>query len=167
MSANYPFVLKSLPYSKDALAPIISQETIQFHHGKHQQTYVDNLNKLVGGTVDEGKSLQQLMLSPKDPIRRNAAQIYNHEFYWDGMKPKGTISTPNEELLRVIEKDFGSFEAFKKSFTLEAQSHFGSGWAWLVWNPDQKKTQVISTHDEGSPVMHGLVPLLTCDVWEQ
>eukprot|EP00004_Rigifila_ramosa_P018409 TRINITY_DN457_c0_g1_i1.p1 TRINITY_DN457_c0_g1~~TRINITY_DN457_c0_g1_i1.p1 ORF type:complete len:203 (+),score=37.97 TRINITY_DN457_c0_g1_i1:42-650(+) len=161
------FSLPPLPYAIDALAPHISKETLEFHHGKHHNAYVVNLNKLVAGTEHAGKTLEQLILTQKGPIFNNAGQIWNHTFYWHSMAPAaaGGGGLPSGALKAAIDRDFGSFEAFKEKFTTAATTHFGSGWAWLVADKTGK-LQVVGTHDAGNPLTDGLKPLLTIDIWE-
>lgn len=160
--------LPALPYALDALKPHISEETLQFHYGKHHQTYVDNLNKFVGqdaGLV--GKTLEQIIASAAkpSPLFNNAAQVWNHTFYWKSMSPNGG-GAPKGEIATLIEKDFGSFEEFKKQFSAAATGHFASGWAWLV-KTNEGKLKIVDTHDAETPLRSGLgTPLLTCDVWE-
>jgi Fe-Mn family superoxide dismutase len=158
------FTLPALPYSMDALAPHISQETLEYHYGKHHQTYVTNLNKLVAGTEFESMSLEEIISKSKGGIFNNAAQIWNHTFYWHSLSPKGG-KEPTGKLAEAINKYFGSFAAFKEQFTQTAIGTFGSGWAWLVQdaNGDLK---LISTSNAGTPMTEGLTALLTCDVWE-
>ncbi len=156
--------LPPLPYPKDALAPVISAETIEFHYGKHHQTYVDNLNKLIVGTEFANATLDQIVRKAQGPIFNNAAQVWNHTFYWNGLSPKGG-GEPAGQLAAAIAKAFGSFPAFQQQFTQAAVTLFGSGWAWLV-----KKTggdlAIVQTSNAGNPITAGDTPLLTCDVWE-
>jgi Fe-Mn family superoxide dismutase len=159
-----PFTLPSLPYALDALAPFLSKETLEFHYGKHQQTYVDNLNKLVPGTEFDGKSLEDIILKAQGPVFNNAAQVWNHTFYWSGLKPGGG-GEPSGALAAVLNASFGSFAAFKEKFTDASVKHFGSGWGWLVRGKDGKLS-VESTANAGNPMTAGSKPLLTCDVWE-
>ena len=158
------FELPALPYAKDALAPYISKETIEYHYGKHHQTYVNNLNKLIPGTEYEGKSLEEIILASQGGIFNNAAQIWNHSFYWNCLTPKSN-KKPTGELLEAIDKAFGSFEAFKAAFSEKAATTFGSGWAWLV-KDESGALNIISTSNAGCPLTDGETPLLTCDVWE-
>lgn len=158
------FTLPELPYAKDALAPHISQETLEYHYGKHHQAYVTNLNKLIAGTEFEAMSLEEIILKAKGGIFNNAAQVWNHTFYWHCMSPNGG-GAPKGPLGEAIDKHFGSFAAFKEQLTQTAISTFGSGWAWLV--QDQSgDLKIISTSNAGTPMTEGLTPLLTCDVWE-
>lgn len=158
------FELPPLPYAKDALAPYISAETLEFHHGKHHQTYVTNLNNLVPGTEFEGLSLEQIVVKSSGGIFNNAAQVWNHTFYWNCLTPKGA-GAPSGALADAINATFGSFDKFKEEFTKCAVTTFGSGWAWLVKNADGSLA-LVSTSNAGCPLTTGQVPLLTCDVWE-
>ncbi|MFO1417556.1 MAG: superoxide dismutase [Methylotetracoccus sp.] len=159
------FELPALPYPINALEPHISAETLEFHHGKHHQTYVTNLNNLVPGTSFEGLSLEQIVTTaPAGPIFNNAAQVWNHTFYWNSLTPKPSDG-PSGELKAAIERDFGSVDAFREEFTKVAIGTFGSGWAWLVKNTDGKLA-IVSTSNAACPLTSGQVPLLTCDVWE-
>lgn len=158
------FELPKLPYTTDALAPYISQETIEFHYGKHHQTYVTNLNNLVVGTEFEGKSLEEIVMKSSGGIFNNAAQVWNHTFYWNCLAPNAG-GKPTGELLAAIEKTFGSFEQFKEDFSKTAITTFGSGWAWLV-KTAQGELKLVSTSNAATPLTEGHTPLLTCDVWE-
>lgn len=158
------FTLPELPYSKDALMPHISPETIDYHYGKHHNAYVVKLNELVQGTSFAGKSLEDVIKTSEGGIFNNAAQIWNHTFYWNCLSPKGG-GQPKGKLLEEINKTFGSFEEFKKKFTEKAITTFGSGWAWLVLNKDGK-LEITSTSNAGCPLTLGQKALLTCDVWE-
>lgn len=160
--------LPELPYAKNALAPHISEETINFHYGKHHQAYVTNLNKLIAGTDLEGKSLEDIIKATandasKTGIFNNAAQVWNHTFYWNSMKPNGG-GKPNAALLAKIEADFGSFEAFAEAFKTAGATQFGSGWAWLVL--EDGKLKVTKTANAHTPLTTNAKPLLTMDVWE-
>jgi len=158
------FELPPLPYEKDALEPHISKETIEFHYGKHHQTYVTNLNNLVPGTEFEGKSLEAIIKSSSGGVFNNAAQIWNHTFYWHCLSPNGG-GEPTGALAKAINDTFGSFSAFKDQFSKTAITTFGSGWAWLVKNSDGSLA-LTSTSNAGTPMAQGQVALLTCDVWE-
>lgn len=159
------FELPNLPYAMDALAPHISRETLEFHHGKHHATYVTNLNNLIKGTKFENSSLEEIIKNAgPGGLFNNAAQHFNHSFYWTSLKPRGG-GQPGGQLGDAIKNAFGDFEAFKKKFTDAAVTHFGSGWAWLVKNSDGS-IAVEATHDADTPIAHGKKPLLTCDVWE-
>lgn len=159
------FELPALPYDKDALEPHISAETIDYHYGKHHQTYVNNLNNLVDGTEDANKSLEELILNSEGGLFNNAAQVWNHSFYWNCLSPIGGGTPPTGALLDAINNKFGSFEEFHALFTKTAISTFGSGWAWLVKNNDGE-LEVTSTSNADSPMCHNQKALLTCDVWE-
>ena len=158
------FELPALPYAKDALAPHISGETLDYHYGKHHQAYVTNLNKLVEGKPEASKSLEDIILSSDGGVFNNAAQIWNHTFYWQSMKPNGG-GQPTGDLADAINRDFGSFEKFAEEFTAAATTQFGSGWAWLVLGKD-KKLAVTKTPNADLPLKHGQKALLTIDVWE-
>jgi Fe-Mn family superoxide dismutase len=158
------FELPALPYARDALAPHISPETIDFHYGKHHQTYVTNLNNLVPGTEFEGMSLEEIVKKSSGGIFNNAAQVWNHTFYWHSLSPKGG-GEPTGRLADAITKSFGSFAAFKEEFTKVALGTFGSGWAWLVERPDGS-LGIVSTSNAATPLTGPDRPLLTCDVWE-
>ena len=156
-------VLPELPYDKKALEPHISAETLEYHHGKHHKAYVDNLNNLQKGTEFESKTLEEIVKTSSGGIYNNAAQIWNHTFFWHCLSPEGQ-SIPGS-LEERIKADFGSVADFKDKLKAEAVGHFGSGWAWLVLNGD--KLEITSLHDADSPVAHdGMKPLLTLDVWE-
>ena len=158
------FELPALPYAKDALAPHISAETLEFHYGKHHQTYVTNLNNLVPGTEFEGLSLEEIILKSTGGIFNNAAQIWNHTFYWNSLAANAG-GEPTGALADAINANFGSFAKFKEEFTKCAVTTFGSGWAWLVKNTDGNLA-LVSTSNAGCPLTTGQTPLLTCDVWE-
>jgi len=158
------FELSTLPYARDALAPHISAETLDYHYGKHHQAYVNKLNELIVGTIFEDSSLEEIIDQADGVLFNNAAQIWNHDFYWHCLSPKGG-SEPNGVLLNSIEATFGSFAAFKQEFTASATGNFGSGWTWLVKDSDNELS-IINTANADNPLQHGLVPLLTCDVWE-
>ncbi len=157
------FILPPLPYPREALAPNISAETIDFHYGKHHQAYLTNLNNLTVGTPWEGKALEEIVLGAKDALFNNAAQVWNHTFYWNGLKPGGG-GTPTGVVADAIAGAFGGFDAFKEQLTKAAVGHFGSGWAWLVLAGG--KLAIESTANAGCPLREGKTPLLTCDVWE-
>jgi len=158
------FELPPLPYAKDALAPFISAETIDFHYGKHHQAYVTNLNNLVKGTENESKSLEDIILSSSGGLFNNAAQVWNHTFYWNNLKPAGG-GEPTGALADAINKTFGSFAAFKEKFSASAVGNIGSGWTWLVKNKDGS-LEIVNTGNAGCPLTEGKKPLLTVDVWE-
>jgi len=156
--------LPALPFAKDALAPLISAETLEYHYGKHHQAYVDNLNKFIPGTKFENLSLEEIVRSSDGKIFNNAAQVWNHSFYWNCLAPNAG-GTPAGALLQRIEKAFGSFEQFQKQFTETAVGLFGSGWAWLVSTP-QGTLELRATSNAGTPLATADKPVLTCDVWE-
>jgi Fe-Mn family superoxide dismutase len=158
------FELPQLPYAMDALAPYISRETLEFHHGKHHAAYVNKLNELIKGTADEGKSLDDIIKSAKGGLFNQAAQHWNHSFYWKSLAPMAG-GEPKGKIADAIKKAFGGFDAFKQKFTQEATGHFGSGWAWLVQAADGSLA-VESTHDADTPLAHGKHAIITCDVWE-
>ena len=163
-----PFVLPPLPYAQDALAPVISANTLGFHHGKHHKTYVDNLNKLVPGTEYEGMTLEQIVnatagKADKAGIFNNAAQVWNHTFYWNCLRGNGG-GTPSGDLATKIESAFNGFDNFKKEFANAAVTQFGSGWAWLV--SEGGSVKVVKTGNAEVPFTKGQKPLLTIDVWE-
>jgi Fe-Mn family superoxide dismutase len=158
------FTLPQLPYAMDALAPHISKETLEYHYGKHHQAYVTNLNKLVTGTEFESMNLEDVILKAKGGMFNNAAQAWNHTFYWHSLSPNGG-GEPKGALADAINKNFGSFAAFKEQFTQAAATTFGSGWAWLVQDASGA-LKIISTSNAGTPMTEGLTALLTCDVWE-
>lgn len=159
------FTLPQLPYPSDALAPHLSKETFEFHHGKHHATYVNNLNDLVKGGKYENATLEEIVKSAEPgKLFNNAAQHWNHSFYWTSMKPNGG-GQPSGKLAAAIDKAFGNFDAFKKQFQDIAVGQFGSGWAWLVAAADGS-VAVESSHDAETPLTKGKTPLLTCDVWE-
>lgn len=156
--------LPALPYPKDGLVPFLSPETLEYHYGKHHQAYVTNLNALIQGTEFEARSLEEIIRTSKGAIFNNAAQVYNHTFYWHCMKPNGG-GLPGGPLLQAIEATFGSFDEFKAAFAQCAVTTFGSGWAWLVKEADGRLA-LVSTSNAATPLTEGKTPLLTCDVWE-
>ena len=158
------FELPPLPYDRTALEPHISGETIDFHYGKHHQAYVTNLNKQIEGTEFESMDLESIIRKSQGGIFNNAAQVWNHTFYWHCMKPGGG-GEPTGKLGEAIAKAFGSFAAFKEQFTATAVGTFGSGWAWLVQRPDGSLA-LVSTPNAATPLTGADTPLLTCDVWE-
>jgi superoxide dismutase, Fe-Mn family len=155
--------LPPLPYAKDALAPHISAETLEFHHGKHHQGYVTNVNKMIEGTANANKSLEDIIRTAEGGLFNNAAQVWNHSFYWKCMKPGGG-GEPSGALAEALKRDFGSAAGFKQKFKEAALAQFGSGWAWLVHNGG--KLEVAKTANADLPLKHGQKALLTCDVWE-
>ncbi|MBL4851945.1 MAG: superoxide dismutase [Fe] [Gammaproteobacteria bacterium] len=157
--------LPALPYALDALAPHISAETLEIHHGKHHAAYVTNINNLVAGTEYEGLSLQQIIVkAPTGGIFNNAAQIWNHTFYWNCLSPNGG-GEPTGAIADAINLAFGSFAEFKEQFSKTSITTFGSGWGWLVKNSDGSLA-LASTSNAGNPMTEGQTPILTCDVWE-
>lgn len=159
------FELPALPYEKNALEPYISAETLEYHHGKHHQAYVTNLNNLIPGTEYETMTLDEIIKkAPGGGIFNNAAQVWNHTFYWHCMTPNSK-NEPEGALKDAIVAAFGSVDKFKEEFTKAAIGTFGSGWAWLVKNPVDK-LEIVSTSNAGNPMTSNQTPLLTCDVWE-
>src|SRR6266851_4664022 len=158
------FELPKLPYAKNALAPYISEETLEYHHGKHHAAYVAKLNELVANTKLAGMSLEEILRTSNGAIFNNGAQHWNHSFYWKCMAPMA-VGTPNGELAAAIRRDFKSFDEFKKSFDAAAEGRFGSGWAWLVQKNDGSLA-IEKTPNAENPLTRGLRPLLACDVWE-
>ncbi len=146
------------------MEPTISQETLEFHYGKHHQTYVTNLNNLVTGTEFENASLEEIVMKASGGIFNNAAQIWNHTFYWNGLSPNGG-GAPSGALADAINSAFGSFDEFKKQFSASAAGNFGSGWTWLVKNSDGG-VEIVNTSNAANPMTDGKTPLLTVDVWE-
>jgi Fe-Mn family superoxide dismutase len=156
-------VLPKLPYEMTALAPTISQETLEYHYGKHHQAYVTNLNKLIEGTEFANLSLEDTIMKSSGGIFNNAAQVWNHTFYWHCMAPK--TSEPTGAMADALIKKFGSIEDFKKQFSQAAATVFGSGWAWLVKNADGS-LEIVQTSNAGTPMQQHKKALFTCDVWE-
>ena len=156
--------LPELPYAIDALAPHISQETLEFHHGKHHKTYVDKLNGMIPGTEFEGKSLEDIIKSSSGPVFNNAAQIWNHTFYWNCLSPNGG-GEPTGAVADAINAAFGSFAEFKAAFNDRAVNNFGSSWTWLVKNADGS-LEIVNTSNAGTPMTEGQTALLTVDLWE-
>ncbi|MEK6705343.1 MAG: superoxide dismutase [Bdellovibrionota bacterium] len=160
------FQLPKLPYEIDALAPTLSKETLEYHYGKHHKTYIDKLNDLTKGTKFADMSLEQIILSAQGAVFNNAAQAWNHTFYWYSLSPKqGAGPASGSGLLKAIERDFGSLDGFKKTFSDAALNLFGSGWAWLV-RDKSGKLSVLATPNAENPLTKGSTPLLVCDVWE-
>ena len=157
------FKLPDLPYDKGALAPHLSQETLEYHHDRHHNAYVTNLNNLTADANVGDDELEEVILTAEGPLFNNAAQVWNHTFYWKCMRPGGG-GEPDGELAEAIDRDFGSFDKFKEQFTEAAVSQFGSGWAWLVLSSGMLK--VMKTGNADLPLKHGLPALLTVDVWE-
>lgn len=155
--------LPALPFAIDALEPIISRETLQYHHGKHHNAYVTKLNQLIPGTAFENATLEEIIRSAQGPIFNQAAQVWNHTFYWDCLSP--AESSPDGALLDAINTQFGSVEKFIATFNEKALALFGSGWTWLVKKADGSLA-IEQTSNADTPLRTGLTPLLTCDVWE-
>ena len=161
-------ILPELPYAKDALAPTISANTLEFHHGKHHKAYVDNLNKLIAGTDLESKALEEIIkIAAKDPAKagvfNNAAQVWNHSFYWKCLKPQGG-GAPTGAIAAKINAAFGSYDKFVEELKNAGTTQFGSGWAWLIQDGD--KLTITKTPNADNPLAHGQKALLTIDVWE-
>jgi Fe-Mn family superoxide dismutase len=162
-----PFTLPDLPFAKDALDPHMSAETLEFHHGKHHKAYVDKTNGMLPEKGLENASLIEVIKKAKEKsdkkLFNNAAQIWNHSFFWQCLAPAGSTK-PEGDLLKMIERDFGTTDALLEKLGTESVDHFASGWGWLVL--DNGKLKITSLHDADTPAVHGLVPLLTLDVWE-
>jgi Fe-Mn family superoxide dismutase len=156
--------LPALPYAMDALAPHMSKETMEFHYGKHHQAYVTNLNNLIKGTEFESASLEDIVKKSSGGVFNNAAQVWNHSFFWNCMKPGGG-GKPAGALASAIDKKWGSFDGFKEAFTKSAVGNFGSGWTWLVKKGDGA-VDIVNTSNAGTPLTGGDKALLTVDVWE-
>jgi Fe-Mn family superoxide dismutase len=157
------FELPALPYAQDALAPTISAETMEYHYGKHHQTYVDNLNKAVAGTADENASLEDIIMKAEGPLFNNAAQVWNHTFFWNSLSPNGG-GQPTGAIADRIAADFGGYDAFRAQITDAGLTQFGSGWAWLV--EKDGKLAIMKTPNADLPMKHGAKALFTIDVWE-
>jgi superoxide dismutase, Fe-Mn family len=162
------FSLPELPYEMDGLMPHMSAETLSFHYGKHHKGYVDKLNKLVAGTAHADNTLQEVIMDASEDeefetIFNNAAQVWNHTFFWNSMKQDGG-GAPSGDIADLIDRDFGSYEEFVSMFTEAATAHFGSGWAWLVM--DEDKLAIMTTENADMPMLHDATALLTCDLWE-
>lgn len=158
------FELPPLPYEKNALEPHISSETLDFHYGKHHQTYVTKLNGLVPGTEFEGKSLEDIIKTSSGGVFNNAAQIWNHTFYWNSLSPNGG-GAPTGALADAINAKWGSYDKFVEDFSTQAANNFGSGWTWLV-KTAAGDVEIVNTSNAGCPLTDNVTPLLTCDVWE-
>lgn len=156
--------LPPLPYAKNALAPSLSEETFDYHYGKHHQAYINNLNNLIPGTGFEHSSLEDIIRNSSGGIYNNAAQVWNHTFFWNSMKPEGG-GTPSGKLLEAIEAKWGNFGAFKEAFNKSAVGNFGSGWTWLVKKADGS-VEIVNMGPAGTPLTTGDKPLLCIDVWE-
>lgn len=158
------FELPSLPFAPDALEPVISANTLSFHHGKHHLAYVNNLNNLIKDTkYAENYSLEDIIKEAEGPVFNNAAQVWNHTFFWESLT--GEKIVPNEKVTNAINKSFDSFERFKELFSEASVKLFGSGWAWLVQDTEGNLS-IKQTSNAGTPITEGFIPLLTCDVWE-
>ncbi|TLP36177.1 superoxide dismutase [Arcobacter arenosus] len=155
--------LMKLPYELDALEPQMSKETLEFHYGKHHQTYVTKLNGLIEGTEFADKSLEEIIKSSEGGVFNNAAQVFNHDFFWNGLTPGG--SSISDEVASALTEAFGSVDKFKEDFTNAAVNNFGSGWTWLV-KDSSGALKIVSTSNAGTPITDGLTPVLTVDVWE-
>ena len=155
----------ALPYQKSALAPHISEQTLTYHYEKHHKGYADKLNGQIEGTNSAKASLEEIVKSSEGAVFNNAAQVWNHDFYWQSLSPSGG-GRPEGDLLKAIEKAFGSFEKFKEAFAAKALSQFGSGWAWLVLSADGVLKTISTANAESPLTFSGDKPLLTCDVWE-
>ncbi|MGB1226674.1 MAG: superoxide dismutase [Poseidonibacter sp.] len=155
--------LMTLPYALDALEPLMSKETLEFHYGKHHQTYVNKLNELIENTKYQDLSLNEIIKTSEGGIFNNAAQVFNHDFFWKGLTPNQSGISSNLE--DALVKAFGSVDEFKKQFTASAIGHFGSGWAWLIQD-ENKDLKIITTPNAQTPIQNDLKPLLVCDVWE-
>ena len=156
--------LAPLPYAKDALAPYLTAETLEYHYGKHHNAYVVNLNKFIDdGKADGTKTLEQIILSSDGPVFNNAAQLWNHTFFWNSMKPAGG-GKPTGKIAAKIDADFGSYDAFRAEFIAAAMGQFGSGWAWLVL--DGGKLKITKTSNADLPMKAGQTAIITIDVWE-
>lgn len=158
-----PFELPALPYEMTALEPVISKETLEFHYGKHHNTYVTNLNNLVAGTDFESMSLEEIVAKSEGGMFNNAAQVWNHTFYWNCLGPNG--GDASEELSDAISSAFGSMEQFQATFIDSATKNFGSGWTWLIKNASGG-LEILNTSNADTPIAQGKTPLLTIDVWE-
>lgn len=158
------FTLPELPYAKNALLPHMSEETLNFHYGKHHNAYVNNLNNLIKDTKFEKMSLEEIILSSEGPVFNNAAQIWNHTFFWNSLSPNGGGEATGK-VLELIKTEWGSFESFKEAFTKSAIANFGAGWTWLAQDKNGK-LQILNTSNAQTPITNGLNPLLTVDIWE-
>ncbi len=156
--------LPTLPFTEDALEPVISSETVEYHYGKHHRAYVNNLNNLVSGTAFEDAPLEEIIKQASGGIFNNAAQAWNHAFYWNCLSPKGS-GEPTGTLKKAINQTFESFDNFKTLFNTSATTNFGSGWTWLVKTEDGE-LEIVNTSNAANPMTEGKIPLLTVDVWE-
>ncbi len=158
------FELRKLPYDKNSMGDFLSPTTFEYHYGKHHQTYVNNLNNLIKGTEFENADLYEIITKANGGLFNNAAQVYNHDFYWDCITPKAT--TRSAEFDSAINAEFGSLDGFKEKFLSLATTLFGSGWCWLVLDPASKKLEIVQTSNAATPITQNKVPLLVVDVWE-
>lgn len=164
---NNAFQLQPLPYTQDALAPYISERTVQFHYGKHLAGYIENTNKQKAGTEFENRTVEEIMLHAEGGLFNNAAQVYNHYFHFEALQPcRENENTPCEKMLEVLRKEFGGFDEFKTRFTQAALTLFGSGYVWLAADPQGNKLEIVQTHNADNPLKGGKIPLLNLDVWE-
>jgi Fe-Mn family superoxide dismutase len=161
-----PVTLPALPFEKTALAPIMSAETLDFHHGKHHKAYVDKYNQLIVGTEFEQLSLEATIQKSTGPLFNNAAQIWNHTFFWNCLSPVEKKTTPSAILTQKLTEKFQSLDNFKEEFVKAAIGQFGSGWAWLVQNPKDHALSILTTSNAETPLTKGLKPIMTIDVWE-
>lgn len=162
--AAHEHALPPLPYALDALEPHMSAETLEFHHGKHHKTYVKKLNELIKGTRWEGMALEEIVRTSQGAIFNNAAQMWNHTFFWNCLTPESS-GKPAGELAKAIDEAFGSFDVFKDKFSKAAAEHFASGWAWLMQTP-AGELKIETTANAGTPIAGAGTPLITCDLWE-
>ena len=158
------FEVAPLPYAKDALAPVMSAETFEYHYEKHHKTYMTKLKGLIEGKPEASKTLEEVVKSSSGGVFNNAAQVWNHTFFWESMKPSGGGAPKSGEVADLIQRDFGGFENFKKQWGTEGMGRFGSGWVWLVL--DAGKGKIVTTPNAETPLTTSAKPLLTCDVWE-
>jgi superoxide dismutase, Fe-Mn family len=158
-------ILPPLPWAQDALEPVLSRETVEYHYGKHHQAYINKLNDLIPGTEYENLSLEDIIKKSSGSLFNNAAQVWNHTFYWHCLAPAAKSTAPKGKFAEALQKTFGSLEEFRKHFSQTAVNTFGSGWAWLIKNATGT-LEIISTSNAGTPMTEGKQALLTCDVWE-
>lgn len=164
---NNAFQLQPLPYTQDALAPYISERTVQFHYGKHLAGYIENTNKQKAGTEFENRTVEEIMLHAEGGLFNNAAQVYNHYFQFEALQPgRENEDAPCEKMLEVLRKEFGGFDEFKTRFTQAALTLFGSGYVWLTVTPQKNKLEIVQTRNAENPLKEGKIPLLNLDVWE-
>lgn len=164
------FVLPPLPFAPNSLGPIMSEETLSYHHGKHHAAYVNKANELIAGSGHEGKPLEDVIVASwkekKTPLFNNTAQIWNHTFFWNGIKPGGGGTSMPASVAKRIDKDLGGYDAFRSKFVEACVSQFGSGWGWLVMDNASGVLEIMKTPNAEPPFVHGKSALLTCDVWE-